>query len=84
LKREGEEGQEVFDGMAGPSLPFGLGPRGCFGKRFALQGLKIQFALIVWHFQLLKVPQELNSYDAVQKFAQEPKQCFVRLANANI
>ncbi|KAH6838508.1 cytochrome P450 [Chaetomium sp. MPI-CAGE-AT-0009] len=82
---EGEgEGGVVFDPMAGPALPFGLGPRGCFGKRFALQGLKIQFALIIWHFQLHKTPEKLNSYEAVQKFAQEPTQCYVRLSSANI
>lgn len=84
LKRDGETGEEVFDPMAGPTLAFGLGPRGCFGKRFALHGLKIQFALIVWHFRLLGTPAKLSSYDAVQRFAREPVQCFVRLANADV
>ncbi|KAK4235980.1 cytochrome P450 [Achaetomium macrosporum] len=84
LKTDPETGAEVFDAMAGPQLAFGLGPRACFGKRFALQGLKIQFALIVWHFHLLKTPKEISGYDAVQRFAREPTQCFVRLSNANL
>jgi hypothetical protein len=42
--------------------------------------LKMELALIVWHFYLLKVPDEWNSYDLVQKAAKEPKQCYVRLA----
>jgi cytochrome P450 len=86
-QQQGEDGEgesETFDPMAGPTLAFGLGPRGCFGKRFALHELKIQFALIVWHFHLLKTPEELSGYDAVQRFAREPTQCFVRLSNANI
>jgi cytochrome P450 len=70
--------------MAGPTLAFNLGPRGCFGKKFALHELKITFALLVWHFELLKTPEELSSYDSVQRFAREPVQCYVRLRNANI
>jgi len=81
---DGEAGGEVFDPMAGPSLAFGLGPRSCFGRRFALHGLKIQFALIVWHFHLLKTPDSLSGYDSVQRFAREPTQCYVRLSNANV
>ncbi|KAL1615347.1 hypothetical protein SLS54_009128 [Diplodia seriata] len=72
-------GDDSFDSMAGPSLPFGLGPRGCFGRKLALATLRIQFAMIVWHFHLLKTPEELSGYDAVQKFAREPVQCFLRL-----
>ncbi|KAK3302989.1 cytochrome P450 [Chaetomium strumarium] len=84
LKTDRDSGAEVFDAMAGPQLAFGLGPRACFGKRFALQGLKIQFALIVWHFHLHQTPKALSGYDAVQRFAREPTQCFVRLSNANL
>lgn len=80
--REGPGGEEVFDSMAGPTLAFGAGPRGCFGKRLALQTLKLQFALIVWHFELLKCPEELSGYNSVQRFAREPTQCYVRLAEA--
>jgi len=77
------DGAETFDPMAGPSLAFGLGPRSCFGRRFALHGLKIQFALIVWHFHLRKTPDALSGYDSVQRFAREPTHCYVRLSNAN-
>lgn len=74
-----ETGKEVHNALAGPSLAFGMGLRGCFGRKLALQVLRIQFALIVWHFELQEVPKELSSYEAVQKFAREPTQCYVRL-----
>ncbi|KAK4159210.1 cytochrome P450 [Cladorrhinum sp. PSN259] len=79
LKQDHETGQVQFDPMAGPTLPFGLGPRGCFGRKFAIHELKIQFALIVWKFYLDKAPEELSSYDAVQRFAREPVHCYIRL-----
>ncbi|OJD32234.1 cytochrome p450 monooxygenase [Diplodia corticola] len=79
-----ESGKEVCNPMAGPTLPFGLGPRACFGRKLALATLRIQFAMVVWHFHLLKAPDGLSGYDAVQKFAREPVQCYVRLRAAVI
>lgn len=73
----------AVDPMAGPSLPFGAGPRGCFGKRLALQALRIQIALVVWHFELKGCPAELSSYNSVQKFAREPTHCYVRLSKVD-
>lgn len=73
------EDKEVFDPLAGPTLAFGLGPRGCFGKMLASVSLRMQFALIVWHFELNGTPEGLSSFNAVQKFAREPEMCFVRL-----
>ncbi|KAK0629552.1 cytochrome P450 [Bombardia bombarda] len=75
-----ESGRESFDPLAGPTLAFGLGPRGCFGRKLAIASLRIQFALTIWHFHLLKTPYELSSFNAVQKFAREPTQCYIRLA----
>lgn len=68
-----------FDALAGPTLAFGLGPRACFGKRLAVQALRMQFALLIWRFRFLNVPEELGGFEAVQKFAREPVQCYVRL-----
>lgn len=82
LHVDADTGSEVFDSMAGPTLAFGLGPRGCFGRRLAVQALKIQFSLIIWHFKLLSCPKELSGYNAIQRFAREPTQCYVRLADA--
>ncbi|KAI1109151.1 cytochrome P450 [Nemania sp. NC0429] len=79
LKTDPASGAVTFDPMSGPQLAFGLGPRGCFGKRLALRTLKIQFALTIWHFKLLPTPPDLSGYEAVQKFAREPTQCYVRL-----
>lgn len=77
-----ETGTEVFDPLAGPTLAFGLGPRGCFGRKLAVQALRIQFAMTIWYFHLLEIPPELNGYGAVQKFAREPTQCYLRLRSA--
>lgn len=79
LRTDPDTGVEVHDGMAGPTLAFGLGLRGCFGRKLALQALKIHFALIIWHFELLETPEELGGYEAVQRFAREPTKCYVRL-----
>ncbi|KAI1427997.1 cytochrome P450 [Xylaria sp. FL1777] len=84
LKTARDSSDVTFDATSGPQLAFGLGPRGCFGKKLALQTLKMQFALIIWHFKLLPTPPELSGYGAVQKFAREPTQCYMRLENAMV
>lgn len=83
LEKDQDTGAEVFNSMAGPSLAFGMGLRGCFGRKLALQVLRIHFSLIVWHFELLPAPAKLSGYDAVQKFAREPTQCYIRLKEAD-
>lgn len=82
LKTDEDTGEVVFDSVAGPTLAFGLGPRGCFGRKLALQALKLQFTLLIWHFNLIKCPESLSGYNAVQRFAREPTDCYVRLSNA--
>jgi cytochrome P450 len=71
-----------FDANAGPTLAFGLGPRACFGKRLAVQALRMEFALLVWEFVFERVPKELGGFEGVQRFAREPVQCYVRLSRA--
>ncbi|KAI0137216.1 cytochrome P450 [Xylariales sp. AK1849] len=84
LQIDPDTGAEVYNSSAGPTLAFGLGLRGCFGKKLALQALKIHFGLMVWHFELLQTPPELSGYDAVQRFAREPTQCYIRLKEVHL
>lgn len=84
LEKDPDTGAEIFNSMAGPSLAFGMGLRGCFGRKLALQVLKIHFELIVWHFELLLTPTKLSGYEAIQKFAREPTQCYIRLKEVDL
>ncbi|KAF6811908.1 cytochrome p450 monooxygenase [Colletotrichum plurivorum] len=68
-----------FDQQAGPSLAFGLGTRGCFGRRLAYLELRILVTLIVWNFELLACPKELSGYGAREGLTYKPKDCYVRL-----
>ncbi|OHF01717.1 cytochrome P450 [Colletotrichum orchidophilum] len=68
-----------FDQQAGPQLAFGLGTRGCFGRRLGYLELRIILALIVWNFQLLPCPRELSGYGAKEGLTYKPKDCYVRL-----
>ena len=77
-----EKGAQVYNPRAGPQLAFGLGPRGCFGKKLAYLEMRIMFVLILWHFELKKAPPELSGHAAVDKFTHKPQQCFVRLGLA--
>ncbi|KFA72674.1 hypothetical protein S40288_03376 [Stachybotrys chartarum IBT 40288] len=57
-----EEGGEKYDPLAGPSHPFGAGPRGCFGRKWALLEMRIIFVLTFWNFELLPTPESLSSW----------------------
>lgn len=77
-----EDGNEVFDSMAGPHLAFGLGPRACYGRRMAYLELKISLVMLVWNFEFLSCPEELSGWGAVDKLTRTPKCCYVRLRKA--
>lgn len=68
-----------FDATAGPQLAFGLGTRGCYGKRLVYVEMRILLTLIVWNFELLPCPTALSSYKSILITTNEPRQCYVRL-----
>lgn len=74
-----DNGNIIFDSTAGPLLTFGLGPRGCFGRRMAYLEMKIILVLLVWDFELKQIPEKLSSYEAIDKLTHQPKQCYLRL-----
>lgn len=77
---EGVLGDDVnFDGAAGPQLVFGLGPRSCWGRRLAHMEMKTIIAMLVWSFQLLKLPPGLSGYAGLEGIARVPQQCYLRI-----
>lgn len=79
---EEENGKQVFNSQAGPMITFGLGPRGCFGRRLAYLELRMVMVLLVWNFEFQSLPAHLNTYAVVDKLTHQPVQAYVRLANA--
>ncbi|KAF9869267.1 cytochrome p450 monooxygenase [Colletotrichum karsti] len=74
-----EKGEDVFNAAAGPTIPFGLGLRGCFGRKLAYMELKLLTTLMVWTFEFLPCPSSLSSYEDVETLTRKPKQCFIKL-----
>jgi cytochrome P450 len=68
-----------YDGNSGPQLIFGLGPRGCFGRRLAYIEMRILTALTVWNFELLPTPLELSGDCATDGISYRAVQCYVGL-----
>ncbi|KAJ6284299.1 heme binding protein, partial [Bipolaris maydis] len=68
--------EESFDGTSGPTLAFGLGPRGCWGRRLAYVELRLYLVLIVWNFHLSPCPPELSSYSSIAGITSKPRQCY--------
>jgi len=62
-------------------LTFGLGPRGCYGRRLAYLELRLILMLVVWNFELQKCPVGLSSYASVDKLTHAPQQCYVNPQN---
>lgn len=74
-----DEGQETFDSTAVPGMPFGGGPRGCYGKRLAYLELRMVLALVIWNFELQQCPSGLSSYASIDGLSHRPRSCYVRL-----
>ncbi|KAI9150468.1 Cytochrome P471 monooxygenase [Paramyrothecium foliicola] len=68
-----------FNSQAGPSMPFGLGGRACFGRRLAYVEFRILLTMVVWNFELMECPDELSSYSGQLAVVHKPRKCFVRL-----
>ncbi|KAB2573628.1 Steroid 17-alpha-hydroxylase/17,20 lyase [Lasiodiplodia theobromae] len=71
-----------FDAQAGPSMPFGGGIRGCFGRRLAYVEMRTFLITILWTFELLKCPDEVSGYEAYDGVVHKPANCYVRLRSA--
>ena len=76
------DGSKVFDATLGPQMGFGAGPRGCFGRKLAYLEVRLAIVLLLWHFELQKVPEPLNSYEAIEVLTHGPVHCYVRLSAA--
>ncbi|GFF57696.1 cytochrome P450 27C1 [Aspergillus udagawae] len=74
----------VFDSTAAPTLPFGGGVRGCFGRRLAYLELRLLLVLIIWNFELQHCPKGLSGYRGYDGVVHKPVHCFVRLAEARL
>ncbi|KAK7977179.1 hypothetical protein PG988_004669 [Apiospora saccharicola] len=71
--------EEVFDVRAGPSMQFGAGLRGCFGKRLAYLEIRILIVVLLWSFELQAVPEGLRGYEAFDSLTHKPKKCYAIL-----
>ncbi|KAG9580951.1 cytochrome P450, partial [Aureobasidium melanogenum] len=82
LRPTGEKGEVEFQKNAGPTLQFGAGIRGCFGRRLAYIELRMLIVLIIWNFEFLPVPDKLGTYLAIDKITHQPQKCYLRLKKA--
>ena len=82
IKIDKDNGTETFDNHAGPSMQFGAGLRGCFGKKLAYLEIRILISVLVWTYELLPVPEKLRGHEAFDSLTHKPKKCFVILKEA--
>ncbi|KAL4964198.1 cytochrome P450 monooxygenase [Aspergillus stella-maris] len=83
VRDDEQDGKMVFDPSAGPMLTFGLGERGCYGRKLSYVEMRLLLTLIVWHFELQKCPEELSGYGAVDSMTHGPTSCYVKLARVD-
>ncbi|KAF5001394.1 hypothetical protein FDECE_10957 [Fusarium decemcellulare] len=76
-----EDGTEetVFDPNNGPVQGFGLGPRGCFGRKLAYLEMRIFFTMVLWEFHLEAIKPELAKHEESVSLTRTPKHVYVKL-----
>ncbi|CAG9948330.1 unnamed protein product [Clonostachys rosea f. rosea IK726] len=79
LTRDQSTDSDVFNPYAVPSLAFGGGIRGCFGRKLATMEFRIAVVLLILNFEFLELPQELKSMLASEAIFRQPQKPFVRV-----
>ncbi|KAK2606815.1 hypothetical protein N8I77_005540 [Diaporthe amygdali] len=74
-----ESGKEVFNPYALPSLAFGGGYRGCFGRRLATMEYRFLVVLLILNFEFLPLPEDLRGWTAQEKIFRHPDYPYARL-----
>ncbi|GAB0146748.1 hypothetical protein EsHS_00007138 [Epichloe bromicola] len=76
---ERRDDEMVFDPSKCPSQAFGLGPRGCFGKKLAYMEIRTFLTLVFWEFKLEPVKPELAADDEMISLTRTPKNVYIKL-----
>ena len=79
LRKDLGTGNLIFDSQAGPALSFSAGNRECWGKRLAYLQLRLVTTLLVWSFEFLPLPEELDDREVVDMLNAKPRSCLVKL-----
>ncbi|RYC78821.1 hypothetical protein BFJ63_vAg18304 [Fusarium oxysporum f. sp. narcissi] len=74
--------ETIFDPNKGPSQAFGLGPRGCSGKKLAYMEIRTFLTLIFWEFKLEPIRAELATDDEMISLTRTPKNVYIKLTKA--
>lgn len=78
LKDMGGSKEPVLDAQAWPLATFGMGPRGCFGRRLAMIEFRFLLTFLVWNFEYLSLPEELDTWEGVVSAVHSPRKCYIR------
>ncbi|VUC35947.1 unnamed protein product [Clonostachys rosea] len=80
LVKDEKTGKDKFNPFAIPALPFGGGPRGCFGRKLAVLEFRIVVQLLILNIEFLELPSEYKGHGAVEKVFRGPDKSFVRIS----
>ncbi|RDW62238.1 hypothetical protein BP6252_11671 [Coleophoma cylindrospora] len=68
-----------YDPRAGPMHIFGLGVRGCWGKKLAYVEMRVTITLLMLNFSFGDLPRELADFEGQVFLTHEPRRCHVKL-----
>ncbi|UQC76159.1 cytochrome P450 [Colletotrichum lupini] len=62
----------TFNAIAGPSLPFSTGARGCFGRKIALLEMKFMISMLLLSFEFPELESRLSTYGSTDAQIRRP------------
>ncbi|KAI2625057.1 cytochrome P450 [Hypoxylon sp. NC1633] len=79
LVKDEKTGKETFNPSALPSLAFGGGYRGCFGRKLAVMEFRIIITLLILNLEFLELPPEYKTMKASEKIFRRPDMPYAKI-----